>query len=107
MVYLCLYGCYHLGGDDIACANLSLRIVGSEIAAHDKEFALHIGEEGNVSLVGTVCNEQAELGVEFIYCAIALETVAALAHSLTTYEGGLSAVACFGVYLHVIMICMF
>ncbi len=69
-IYLCLNGCDHLGGDDVACAHFVLGVVGGEVAAYDEKLALDIGEEGLVGGICAVCDEHSDVAVELIYCAV-------------------------------------
>lgn len=70
MVNLLLDGCHHIGGDDVAWPYVALAVVGGQIASHDEEVVLHVGEELAVVLVSAVGDEQSDGGTEFIDCAV-------------------------------------
>lgn len=89
---------YHIIGDNVARAHLALRVVGSQIATSNEQSALDGCQEVAVALVGAVCDEYADVAIQLVECAIAFKAFAALADALTTYEAGLTLVACLSIY---------
>ena len=99
-VDLALYGSHHLRSDDVAGAHLALRGVRGKIAAHHEECGLDVEKGGTVGLIGRLGHEQADVRVQLVDGAVALQTLAALAHALTADERRLSGIAGLSVYLH-------
>lgn len=76
----------HLWGHNVARTDIALRVVRGQISAHDKEFALNVGEHVDVVLLCAVGDEQTYLRTKFVDGAVGFETCAGLADALSANE---------------------
>ena len=60
-VNLCFDGGHHAGGDDVPWPHVALAVVGGQIATHDEEGVLHLGEALQVVVIGAVGDEESDL----------------------------------------------
>ena len=80
---------------------------GGKLCSADEEAVLYADEAGSVCRLTDIGEEQADLGIEFVDGAIALETCAGLFHSLSADKRRHAGIAGTGIdFVHLLSDCL-
>ena len=96
-VYFVLHMLDQRGGDGVCPGIGRLRAVGGQVRAKGEEGVLHATDKTLVLLVGQVGGQQAETGVQFVYCAIGFQTDVCLGDADAAYQRGGAGIAGLGI----------